>query len=209
MAKQFSVNNTLDTSRKITGVNPCSEALKISGAGLLLALGVHTFIAESRYISSHSMEPTLQVNDRLLVDKVTYHFGPPKRNDLIVFNPPNVLLKQGIRGGIIKRVIGLPGERVEVKGGQVYLNQRPLQEEYLAAKPKYTWGPQVVPHNSYLVLGDNRNQSYDSHYWGYVPRDRIVGQAVVRYWPLPRAGVLPFGEPKTVSRKKEVYFHSP
>lgn len=185
------IRQIINFPRTALGANSCPESLKISGTGLLLALGVHTFIAESRHIPSGSMEPTLQVNDFLLVDKVTYQFEVPKRSDVIVFNPPDALLKKDIRGGIIKRVIGLPGDRVEVKGGEVYLNQRPIHEEYIAAQPQYTWGPQVVPPNSYLVLGDNRNQSYDSHYWGFVPRDRIIGRAAVRYWPLTRISVFP------------------
>lgn len=167
------------------------EGLKTIGMGLVLAFGIRTFIAETRYIPSASMEPTLQINDRVLVDKVGYRFHTPQRADIIVFNPTAPLLKLNVRDDLIKRIIGLSGEQVQVKGGQVYINNQPLPEDYIAVKPNYTWGPAIVPPNSYLVLGDNRNQSYDSHYWGFVPSDHIVGRAVVRFWPLNHAGVFP------------------
>jgi len=171
--------------------NPWIEGIKTIGLSLLLAFGIRTFIAEARYIPSGSMEPTLQINDRLIIDKVGYRFGDPERGDIVVFDPTDTLLQQNFRDAFIKRVIGLPGETVEVKGGRVFVNGRPLEEDYIAAKPDYQWGPEVVPEAAYLVLGDNRNSSYDSHYWGFVPRDRIIGRAVVRFWPLERAGTIP------------------
>ncbi len=171
--------------------NPWIEGIKTIGLSLLLAFGIRTFIAEARYIPSGSMEPTLQVNDRLIIEKVGYRFGSPERGDIVVFDPTDTLLQQNFRDAFIKRVIGLPGETVEVKGGRVFINGRPLAEDYIAAKPDYQWGPEVVAEGSYLVLGDNRNSSYDSHYWGFVPRDRIIGRAIVRFWPLDRAGTIP------------------
>jgi signal peptidase I len=83
-------------------------------------------------------------------------------------------------------VIGLPGETVEVKGGRVYVNDQALREQYIEEEPEYSYGPVTVPEDNYLVLGDNRNNSYDSHYWGFVPRDNIIGRAIVRFWPLDR-----------------------
>jgi len=171
--------------------NPWIEGLKTIGLSLILAFGIRTFIAEARYIPSGSMEPTLQVNDRLIIDKVSYNFKGPQRGDIVVFEPTDTLLQQNFHDAFIKRVIGLPRETVEVKGGRVYINNKPLKENYIAAAPDYTWGPEVVPAGSYLVLGDNRNSSYDSHYWGFVPRDRIVGRAIVRFWPLDRVGSIP------------------
>ncbi len=170
--------------------NPWIESLKTIGLSLVLAFGIRTFIAEARYIPSGSMEPTLQINDRLIIDKVSYGFQDPQRYDIVVFKPTDTLLKQNFHDAFIKRVIGLPGEKVEVKGERVYINDQPLNENYIAAAPDYQWGPQVVPKDSYLVLGDNRNSSYDSHYWGYVPRDRVIGQAVIRFWPLDRIGFI-------------------
>jgi signal peptidase I len=136
------------------------------------------------------MLPTLEINDRLIVDKLSYHFQKLERGDIVVFSPTDTLKDQGFKDAFIKRVIGLPGETVEVKGGRVYVNGQPLREEYIADQPQYQWGPMTVPPDSYLVLGDNRNNSYDSHYWGFVPRDRIIGRAVVRFWPPNRVGEL-------------------
>jgi signal peptidase I len=167
-----------------------TEGLKTISLSLILALGIRTFVAEARYIPSGSMEPTLQINDKLIIDKISYDFSSPKRGDIIVFNPTKKLMLENFHDAFIKRVIGLPGEKVAVKNGKVYINDVPLQENYLEAKPDYQWGPVVVPADSYLVLGDNRNNSYDSHYWGFVPRNKIVGRAILRFWPLNRIGEI-------------------
>jgi signal peptidase I len=168
--------------------NPWIEGLKTIGLSAILAFGIRTFVAEARYIPSGSMLPTLQINDRLIVDKLSYHFHNPERGDIVVFSPTDTLKQQNFKDAFIKRVIGLPGDKVEVKGGRVYVNDQPLREKYIEDEPQYQWGPVVVPPDSYLVLGDNRNNSYDSHYWGFVPRDRIIGRAAVRFWPPNRAG---------------------
>lgn len=172
--------------------NPWVEGLKTIGLSIVLALGIRTFVAEARYIPSESMVPTLEVNDRLIVEKVSYHFQTPHRGDIIVFYPTDQLRKQNpsLKDAFIKRVIGLPGEKVEVMNGQVYINDQPIAENYIESPPDYQWGPEVVPDNSYLVLGDNRNNSYDSHFWGYVPRENIIGRAVLRFWPPNRAGEI-------------------
>ncbi|WP_036478561.1 signal peptidase I [Myxosarcina sp. GI1] len=166
------------------------ETFETLGLSLFLALGIRTFVAEARYIPSGSMLPTLQINDRLIIDKISYDFTTPKRGDIVVFNPTATLEQQNFHEAFIKRVIGLPGDRVEVKNGKAYVNNIPLKEKYLEAKPNYQWGPIIVPANSYLVLGDNRNNSYDSHYWGFVPRKNIIGKAVFRFWPLNRFGEI-------------------
>ena len=170
--------------------HPWIETAKILSFSLLLSLGIHTFVAEARYIPSASMKPTLQVNDRLIIDKLSYDFRSPQRGDVVVFKPTKTLRQQHFHDAFIKRVIGLPGERVEVKSGRVYINGSPLKENYIAARPDYQWGPVIVPSNSYLVLGDNRNDSYDSHYWGFVPRHDIIGRAVFRFFPFNRIGEL-------------------
>jgi signal peptidase I len=171
--------------------NSWLEAAKTLGISLVLAFGIRQFVAEPRYIPSESMVPTLEINDRLMVEKISYLFHPPNRGDVIVFWPPDRLKQQNPelkKDAFIKRTIGLPGEKVEVKNGTVFINDKPLVEDYIAAKPTYQWGPEVVPKNSYLVLGDNRNNSYDGHFWGYVPRQNIIGRAAFRFWPLPRLG---------------------
>ena len=176
------------------------EVLKTLGLSAILAFGIRSFVAEARYIPSKSMVPTLQVDDRLIVDKVSYHFKDPQRGDIIVFMPPdeaavvctspNPKVQSTSKDAYIKRIIGLPGEKVEVRQGQVFVNDQPLKEDYLDELPDYQYGPREVPQGSYLVLGDNRNNSCDSHYWGFVPRQNIIGRAVVRFWPLNRIGEI-------------------
>ncbi|MGE5657891.1 MAG: signal peptidase I [Actinomycetota bacterium] len=169
--------------------NPWLEGLKTIGLSAILAFGIRTFVAEARYIPSGSMLPTLQINDRLIVDKLSYKFQDPQRGDIVVFSPTEVLSKQ-YKDAFIKRIIGLPGDQVEVKNGRVYVNSQPLREEYIAEPPQYNWGPEIVPQGQYLVLGDNRNNSYDSHFWGFVPRGNIIGRAIVRFWPPDRVGEI-------------------
>ncbi len=166
------------------------EGLRTIGLSLILAFGIKTFVAEARYIPSGSMEPTLQINDQLIIDKISYDFENPQRGDIVVFNPTKTLLKENYHTAFIKRIIGLPGEKVDVKNGRVYINNHPLKENYIAAKPDYQWGPVIVPPDSYVVLGDNRNNSYDSHYWGFVPRRKIIGRAIICYWPINRIAEL-------------------
>jgi signal peptidase I len=176
------------------------ETLKTIATAIVLAIGIRTFVAEARYIPSESMVPTLEVNDRLIIEKISYHFHNPQRGDIVVFNPPQTALicyeKNGqdpppkIKDAYIKRVIGLPGDIVEVKNQKVYVNNQPLTESYIANAPIYDFEPEKVPANSYFVLGDNRNSSCDSHLWGFVPKGNLIGRAVVRFWPLNRIGGL-------------------
>ena len=168
--------------------NPWIEAVKTIGLSAILAFGIRTFVAEARYIPTGSMLPTLQINDRLIIDKVTYNFRLPQRGEIVVFHPTEVLEKQNYHEAFIKRVIGLPGDTVEVKEGRVFINNQPLQEQYIKDKPNYPFGPVKVPPDSYLVLGDNRNNSYDSHSWGFLPRSKIIGRAIIRFWPPQRVG---------------------
>ncbi|MGA1283943.1 MAG: signal peptidase I [Prochlorothrix sp.] len=168
--------------------NPWVEGIKTIGLSAVLAFGIRTFIAEARYIPSSSMLPTLQINDRLIVDKVAYRFTEPERGDIVVFNPTDALIAQNFRDAFIKRIIGLPGDVVEVYGGKVYINGQALEENYIQDAPEYVYGPETVPEGQYLVLGDNRNNSYDGHSWGFVPRDRIIGRATVLFWPPSRVG---------------------
>lgn len=181
--------------------SPWVESLKVLGMSIFLAFGIRSFVAEARYIPSGSMEPTLQISDRLIVDKLSYDFTAPQRGDMVVFNPTKALRQQDFHDAFIKRVIGLPGETVEVRGGRVFVNASPLKEKYIAAKPNYNWGPTVVSTNSYLVLGDNRNNSYDSHYWEFVPRHDIIGKAVFRFYPFNRIGEL--SQPAYVVSQKQ------
>ncbi|MEO0373165.1 MAG: signal peptidase I [Cyanobacteria bacterium P01_A01_bin.17] len=186
------------------------EAIKTIGLSLFLAFGIRTFVAEARYIPSGSMEPTLQINDRLIIDKVSYDFRKPVRGDIVVFNPTQALKDQGFDDAFIKRIVGVPGDKVEIRNGTVLVNEQPLKELYVAngddtlvdtcgggpsgSAPAFLQSPQTIPANSYLVLGDNRHNSYDGRCWGVVADDELVGRAVFRFWPLHRLGTIP--EPK-------------
>ena len=170
--------------------NPWLEVAKTLATAAVLAFGIRTFVAEARYIPSASMQPTLQINDRLIIEKMSYRFTEPQRGDVVVFEPTDILVRQNYKDAFIKRVIGLPGETIEVKGGIVYVDGNSIQEKYIAEEPNYNYGPEKVPADSYLVLGDNRNNSYDSHYWGFVPSDKLIGKALVRFWPFNRLGSL-------------------
>jgi signal peptidase I len=158
------------------------EGFKTVGLSIVFAFGFRTFVAQGVYVSSGSMLPTLEVNDHLMVDKLSYRWSNPERGDITVFSPTEELKRQHFQDTFIKRVIGLPGEKVEVKGGRVYINDRLLPEKYIDEKLAYQWGPVTIPPNSYLVMGDNRDNSYDGRYWGFVPRTNIIGKAVVRFW---------------------------
>lgn len=170
--------------------NPWIEGIKTIATAAILAFGIRAFVAEARYIPSSSMEPTLQINDRLIIEKISYHFQEPKRGDVVVFNPTKALQEKDFRDAFIKRVIGLPGETIQVKTRKVYVNGQAIKEKYIFEDPNYDYGPVTVPEGEYLVLGDNRNNSYDSHYWGYVPKEKIIGKAFVRFWPFNRLGAL-------------------
>ncbi|MGB7086420.1 MAG: signal peptidase I [Phormidesmis sp.] len=173
--------------------NPWIEGLQTIGLSVVLALGIRQFVAEARFIPSGSMIPTLQIDDRLVVEKISYRFNPPERGDIIVFQAPQSALDavgSTSQDAYIKRVVGLPGETVEIKNGKVFIDDVALEEEYIQAPPTYTWGPQTVPDDEYLVLGDNRNSSSDGHVWGFLPRESIIGKAVVRFWPPQRIGGL-------------------
>ncbi|PZO53821.1 MAG: signal peptidase I [Phormidesmis priestleyi] len=171
-------------------INPWMEALQTIGLSIVLAFGVRTFVAEARYIPSGSMLPTLEINDRLVIDKVSYRFKTPSRGDIVVFHPPAAAGAQFSHEAFIKRVIGLPDEVIEIKDGKVYADGVALTEPYTEAPPDYTWGPKTVPSGSYLMLGDNRNNSDDGHVWGFLPSDRIIGRATIRFWPLDRLAYL-------------------
>ena len=166
------------------------ENLQIVIIALSLAIVIRALVAEPRYIPSDSMVPTLHVGDRVVVEKISYHLQPPKTGDIVVFAPPEKLQEQGFTQdqAFIKRIIGLPGQTVAVKKGLVYLNDQPLVEKYIAEPPQYQWGPYRVPENEYFVMGDNRNNSNDSSRWGFLPKQNIIGRAVVRFWPLERIG---------------------
>ncbi|MDF1514326.1 MAG: signal peptidase I [Anaerolineae bacterium] len=156
---------------------------------LVLAFVIFTLVntLTGRYeVQSISMEPTLHEGQFLIVSKMAYWLRSPKRGDIVVLDPPNG------QGSIpyIKRIIGLPNEHVEIKDGRVWINGVALNEPYISGPPMYR-EDMVLGENQYLVLGDNRNNSSDSHIWGTLPQDNIIGKTVFRYWPPSKWGIIP------------------
>jgi signal peptidase I len=150
-----------------------------------VAVGMRTYVVQTFYIPSGSMEPTLNPGDRILVDKLSYHLHAVHRGDIIVFaRPPGETLEPGVND-LVKRVIGLPGETISGQNGQVYINGKPLAEPWL---PKGVvtgnFAPVHIPKGYYFVMGDNRGFSSDSRVFGPISGSLIVGRVVMRIWPL-------------------------
>jgi signal peptidase I len=169
--------------------------IKVLLIALVIALTVRVLIAEPRYIPSNSMDPTLHIGDRLIVDKISYRWEDPHRGDIVVFMPPPQLAEFGYdqSQAFIKRVIGEPGHTVQVSHGQVLLDGAPLAESYILEPPRYEMVPVAVPEGYVFVMGDNRNDSNDSHVWGVLPQQNIIGRAWFRFWPLDRLGRVSAG----------------
>lgn len=148
---------------------------------LVLQVTIQSFI-----VVGISMEPSFEDGQRLLVSKATYYFNEPQRGDVLIFRPPDTK-----EGDYIKRLIGLPGETVAVKDGTVYINGTKLKEPYLKNPPRYTIESIQIPTNHYFVLGDNRNNSNDSHNGWVVPRENIIGKAWLSIWPPDEWGLVP------------------
>jgi signal peptidase I len=159
------------------------DAIETVLLALVLFLAINALSARVR-VENVSMQPTLKPGEFLLVNRVAYKFGQPSIGDIIVFHAPGASDMD-----YIKRIIGLPGDQVRVSDGIVYVNNQPLYEPYIAETPRYT-GTWDVPPNEYFVLGDNRNNSSDSHMWGFVPHEDIVGRALLIYWPLSDMAIL-------------------
>lgn len=167
------------------------ETLDASIFAAFLSLVIITFVVQAFYIPSGSMEPTLQIGDRILVGKFSYRLGPIRRGDIVVFHYP-----LGPARDFVKRIVALPAETVELREGLVLINGKPLSEVYPTALPggdracTSSYGPKRVPAGQYFVLGDNRCNSEDSRFFGFVPTENVVGKALLVYWPLPRVGLI-------------------
>lgn len=153
---------------------------------LVLALLIRHYVVESFVVEGPSMEPTLYPGERLLVAKFVYYFRPPKRGDVIVFKPPKNTDKD-----YVKRIIAVGGDTVQLKQGYVYVNGERLDEPYVRFRSNTTTPPIQVPEGTVWVLGDNRPDSEDSRDFGEVPVSSIRGEAILIWWPLSAAAVLP------------------
>ena len=163
----------------------------------LLALLLRWAVVEPRWIPSGSMLPTLQLQDRILVEKIRPRLAQVQhshlhRGDVVVFAPPQALIDAGYdaNAALIKRVVGLPGDQLAVENGELIRNGERVQEPWLEDSMDYAMAPITVPEQQLWVMGDNRNASLDSHLWGPLPESNVIGTAVWRYWPLQRFGRL-------------------
>ncbi|MCR4441403.1 MAG: signal peptidase I [Peptococcaceae bacterium] len=151
---------------------------------VILVVIIRTFILDTRVVPTTSMVPTIMPGDRLFVEKITYRLKGLERGEVIVFKPP---ASSGLKEDLIKRLIALPGDTVEIKDGKLYVNGEAKEEPYLNEPIQYTFNKMVVPPGKIFVLGDNRNRSYDSHEWKELADlDSVKGKAFITYWPLNR-----------------------
>lgn len=168
-----------------------SETIRIFIVALAIALFLRAFIVEPRFIPSGSMEPTLQVGDRILVDKISMQWQEPQRGDILIFYPPKSPAIEDNTKAYIKRLIGIEGDQIGVRGGKVYRNGEALDEPYIAEAPKYMMRTVTVPKGHYWMMGDNRNHSNDSHIWGFLPKENVIGKATIRFFPFgDRLGMI-------------------
>jgi signal peptidase I len=175
-----------DTQKKYIKAEMIQEALswgKIILIAVLFALFVNNFVIVNASVPTGSMESTIMTDDRIVAFRLSYLFGGPQRYDIVVFRYPVDESKL-----YVKRVIGLPGETIEIRSGKVYVNgDLMLSDSFIKDPPRGEHGPFYVPEGSYFMLGDNRNDSYDSRQWGegfkYVEKNKILGKVIFRYFP--------------------------
>jgi signal peptidase I len=174
---------------------------------LAIALFLKATVVQSYMITSGSMEPTIMPSERVFGNRLVYRLHDPRQGDVVAFTPPpeayngsyteeaqNSLAGRLMSGDklipFVKRVIGVPGDTVEVRGGNVYVNKVPKKESYLNCKPDYEMPPVKVPKGKLFVMGDNRCNSNDSHIWGFLPRKNVEAKAFLRFWPMTRIGLM-------------------
>ncbi len=151
---------------------------------VIIALVIHLFLAQATRVYGQSMEPTLHTDDRIIIEKVSYYFHPPRRGDIVVVRV------ESRSNPLIKRIVGLPGETIAIHDGKVFINGKPLEEDYLGEPTTGYLPPTRIPMMHYFVLGDNRQASSDSRYFGPIPRKAIQGRAFFRYWPPGKIGFV-------------------
>ena len=169
-------------------MNPVLEWVIVIAIALAAALFINYVLIINSVVPSGSMESTIMTGSRMMGLRVSYWFADPQRGDIVVFKYPDDPSEN-----FVKRVIGVPGDVVEIRGGVTYVNGEELDEPYLNETPQpRNFGPYEVPEGHYFMMGDNRNNSNDSRFWKntYVPREYVLGKALFVYWPLNRIGAL-------------------
>ena len=188
---------TMEVSKPKKKRSKVIETIETIFIAFALVIVFRPTIAEARYIPSESMLPTLEIGDKIIVEKLS-NYTVPKRGEIIVFYPvegpqaPYLMRWFGFTmiAPYVKRVIGLPGETIAIENEKVYINGKPLDEKYVKDPPFYTMAPVKIPSDSIFMMGDNRNNSRDSHVWGPLPMKNILGHACMKFWPPGRIGLL-------------------
>lgn len=151
----------------------------------IIAYVLQNFIFGNFQIQQHSMEPTLYENERVLINRAVYYFKEPERGDIVILLDPI-----GKKSDFVKRVIALPGEKIEIRGGKTYVDGKPLKESYVSKDGSQdNLGPTKIPPEQYFVMGDNRPRSSDSRRFGPIPRKNILGKIFIVWWPLNQVHV--------------------
>jgi signal peptidase I len=179
------------------------KILRDVGITILIAIAIFAFLRVSfqgYMVRGSCMLPGIENQDWVMVSKAAYFFSDPQHGDIIILKPPI-----SASHPFIKRVIAVPGDTIEVKDGKVYLNDIALTEPYVSDPPRYTLPAREIPEGEYFVLGDNRNSADDSHVWGTVPGENILGKAWFIYWPLERwGGAGNYNYPELASEQEEI-----
>jgi len=180
MYLKLEVKNVAEKKYLITA----KELLESIVIAVILALIIRAFLFQFFWIPSRSMEPTLLIDDRIIVTRFSYWFSEPQRGDVVVFKYPLDTKKD-----YVKRLIGLPGEKIKIVDSKLYINDNLVEEPYLPKGLEFgDFGPIQVPPDHYFMMGDNRNNSSDSRVWGFVSDDLLIGKSQFIYWPLDRVG---------------------